>query len=155
MNITYPPHRGKAVSKGMNAKVAAGFVVGAARVGYVAVRTEDGIQAVPDPALTPLLGEAFRMVRDGKSLRSVTAWLQTKNVCGLRGDPISLATVQRMLTDPYYCGLIRDGARGWKPGSHKESVDPKLFAEVQRKLLSRRCRPAAPSEEASSRGLFQ
>lgn len=120
----------------MRSKAMSGFVIGTARIGFVAVRTESGVKAVPDPVLAALLAEGFRLVQDGKSLRSVTAWLRRHKVNGKRGEPVSLATVQRMLTDPYCAGATRDHAE-----KHEPLVSAELFAAVQHKLASRRCRP--------------
>ncbi len=88
-----------AVSAGMRAKAASGFVVGAARIGYVAVRTERGVGTVLDSVTAPFLRKAFLMARSGTPVRLIAAWLRERKVCGKRGEPVSPATVQRMLAD--------------------------------------------------------
>ena len=85
-------------------------------------------------------------VAGGSSLRTITAWLREKEVCGSRGELIGLATVQRMLTDPFYAGLIKDECGQWQKGKHEPIVDQNLFARVQRQLLTRRCQSVKPSE---------
>ena len=141
MHIPNTASKGAAVSAGMRAKARSGFVVGAARIGYVAVRMERGVGVVPDPITAPLLAVAFGMASRGQSLREIAGWLRAMGVRGKRGDPVSLATVQRTLTDPYYAGPVGNGAGHPTAGRHGAIVSQELFEAVQRRLLARRCYP--------------
>ena len=76
MHNLFATKKGAAVSAGMRAKAASGFVVGAARIGYVAVRTERGVGTVPDPVMAPFLRKAFLMARGGTPVRLIAAWLR-------------------------------------------------------------------------------
>ena len=131
------------VSTAMRAKSAQGYVIGVARLGYVPSRTHAsfGTEAVPDPGVAPHLREAFLMAASGSSVRQVSAWLVGQGVKGNRGGSVSVATVQRMLTDPFYAGFIRDRAGCLTAGRHEALVTQKTFALVQRKLMEKRCYP--------------
>lgn len=151
MRNLFATKKGAAVSAGMRAKAASGFVVGAARIGYVAVRTERGVSTAPDSVTASILRETFLMARGGTPVHSIAACLRERKVCGKRGEPVSLATVPRILTDSYYCGMIQDGAGRWVAGRHEETVGQELFALVRRELLLRRCCPAKAKWGISSR----
>ena len=131
----------------MRAKAASGFAVGSARLGYLAVSAESGMRAVPDPATAPLLAEAFGMAARGTSLREIAAWLRSGGIRGKRGGPVSLATVQRTLTDPHCCGLSKNLAGEWGRVSHEAVVSRELFDAVQKKLDSKRCCPLRTGAE--------
>lgn len=90
----------------MAARSAAGHLVGKARLGYEGVRAERGTLARSDPAVAPLVREAFRMASRGEGLRFIAAWLRSRGLVGTRDKPVALSTVQRVLSDPYYAGLV-------------------------------------------------
>jgi len=131
------------ISTGMRAKSDRGYVIGAARLGYVPSRTHAslGVEHVPDLDVAPLLREAFLLAATGRSVRQVAAWLAGQGVEGNRGGPVSPATVQRMLNDPFYAGFIRDQAGRLTLGTHMPLTDRHTFALVQRRLIGKRCRP--------------
>ena len=76
MQYFFATKKCNAVSAGMRAKAASGFVVGAARIGYVAVRTERGVGTVPEPVMAPFLRKALLMARSGTPVRLIAAWLR-------------------------------------------------------------------------------
>lgn len=135
------PDRGKAVRDGMAARAEAGFLVRKARLGYVGFRTDEGTVERPDPRLAPLVLEAFEMAAYGKSLRAIAARLRSQGVEGSRGGPVSVSTVQRMLSDPFYAGMSADGSGRYAPGTHEGIITPELFRSAQKKLAAKRCRP--------------
>ena len=120
--------------------------LGAARIAYLISRTTEGYSYAPDPEAAPFLREAFAMAASGKSVRQVAAWLAERGVRGGRGTPVSVATVQRQLTEPFCAGFVRDPAGRLSPGRHEALVDGRTFALVQRRLMEKRCRPAKKNE---------
>ena len=138
-----PVASGMTISTGMRAKSDRGYVIGAARLGYVPSRTHAslGVEHVPDLDVAPLLREAFVLAATGRSVRQVAAWLAGQGVRGNRGGPVSAATVQRMLTDPFYAGFVRDRAGCLSAGRHRVIIDGRTFALVQRRLMAKRCSP--------------
>lgn len=132
-------HRGSRVSAGMLAKSADGYLTGKARLGYVGAWTPRGTEPRLDPKTAPAVRRAFEMAAAGIPLRQVTAALSAAGLRGTRGGPLGLSTVQRVLSDPYYCGLVRDDAGRYLPGTHEPLVRPELFRRAQRGLAARRC----------------
>lgn len=123
-----------------------GYLTGAARLGYSGSRTALGSKPVPDSEVGPLIQETFAKVASGQSLRQVTTWLAERGVRGVRGGPVGLATVQRMLTDPFYAGFVSDRAGCLARGQHEALIARHTFARAQRKLLEKRCYPMKPDE---------
>jgi len=143
-----PTANGAAISTGMRGKSDRGYVIGAARLGYARSRTHAplGVEHIPDPGVAPFLAEAFLMAASGRSVRQVTSWLAEQGVKGNRGGPVSVATVQRMLTNPFYAGFVRDRAGCLSTGRHGAITDGRTFAAVQRRLMARRCSPVKSNE---------
>ena len=119
----------------MRAKSEAGFLVAQPRLGYRAVRTLRGTVAEPDPETAPLVQRAFvEVAANGLSLRQVTRMMQEEGLKGRRGEPVSLATVQRILADPYYAGMteLQDGRL--LLGTHVALVPLPLFLAAKEKI---------------------
>jgi hypothetical protein len=135
------PDRGNAVRDGMAARSEAGFLVRKARLGYQGVHTPDGTVERPDPRLAASVRSAFEMAAHGKSLRAITARLRSQGVEGARGGPIAVSTVQRMLSDPFYAGLIEDETGRLVWGNQELIVSEQLFRAAQRRLAARRYGP--------------
>lgn len=105
-------------------------------LGYRKVAREGGILVEPDPALGPLVAEAFTMLsrRDG-SLRSVLPILTAKGLRGRGGRPLTVSSLHYVVGNPAYCGFDFSG-RGKETGL-PALVSPVLFAEVQERLRKR------------------
>ena len=119
-------------------KLANGWRPNSPPIGYLnepVVRT-----IVEDPERFPFMRPMFEMVLSGThSPRQI--WALARDEWGLRtrktrksgGKPLSLATVYKILGNPFYAGVIL-----WKgeryPGAHKPVVSPVEFAAVQRRL---------------------
>ena len=121
---------GKAVQVNIVGRVPLGYRI----VGYPALA-----RAQLDETVASLIQEAFRQAAkpDG-SLRVVLANLVEQGAAGRRGKAITLSTLQRIMTDPFYKGMVRCDGR-LIPGSHQPLVSDDLFAQVQRQLRRRRC----------------
>lgn len=136
MNDSRQTH-GSAVRAGMTVRATHGFLIAQPKIGYCIERIDAGTRAKLDSETATLLSQAFVRTANGMSIRQVTTWLREHDIRGRRGKPISLATVQRMLTDPYYAGLIWCEGR-WVEGVHEPLIGNKLFSAVQRQLSKRR-----------------
>ena len=123
-----------AVRRGMQARASEGFLVGRPRLGYRAERTARGSRARLVAEMTTALRRAFEMVVEGCEVAEVAAWLNAQGVTVQRGAPVSKCTVARMLADPYYAGLTRNGDDEFIAGSHDPIVDAGTFFKVQEKL---------------------
>ncbi|WP_240739993.1 recombinase family protein [Leucobacter triazinivorans] len=135
------------VSKGLTQKVAQGGTPGRAPIGYLNVRRTDDqgreIRTVDvDPERAPLIAWAFEQYAGGET--SVTGLLCDLTARGLvsvpspkrPSRPLGKNALYRMLTNPYYAGVIRyKGAL--HPGAHEPIVEPALFDQVQSLLKAR------------------
>ena len=82
---------------------------------------------------------------EGSSLRQVTAWLRENGSRGSRrGELVTLPTVQRALTDPFYAGLVVDENGKHVTSQHDPIVDLETFFAVQLALKSRRTSGDSP-----------
>jgi site-specific DNA recombinase len=116
----------------------AGAWPGPAPIGYRNVWSGQQ-RVVIDEAIAPLIQEAFRLAaRQRSSIRKVLTELTPHGLVGRDGKPMSAATLQRVLRNPFYAGLVAcKGAL--TPGRHTPLVSQSLFHQVQRRLRLRRC----------------
>lgn len=125
------------VRQGMIEKSAAGGIVGPVPLGYRIEGYRDTARAEPDSDLAPLIREAFKQASGpGGSLRTVLAEMVKRGVTGRRGNPITLSTLQRMLHDPFYKGMVSCDGRLVR-GRHEPLVSDDLFIRAQRQLRKR------------------
>jgi hypothetical protein len=122
------------VLRGMAAQASRGFLVGPPRFGYAVERTRKGSRPRLIPELAPFLRRAFDRVLEDYSTREIFDSLNAQGICGKRGNPISFSTVQRMLRDPYYAGLTKNGNGHLIRGIHEPLVDYATLFNVQQKL---------------------
>lgn len=126
---------GQRAHETMLAKVRAGKPSGRLPLGYL--KNGKGA-AEPDREKSHHLARAFAMVRDGCTLREILYWLEGEGVTGASGKPLGLSSLQALLTNPFYCGLVRYKAELY-PGGHEPLFTKTLFNTVQRSLRKRRC----------------
>lgn len=89
----------------------------------------------PDTAL--LAQEAFALAAAGKSLRQIIAALTPKGLANRKGEVMTPTSVRAILTNPFYCGLIRVQG-GTVPGHHTALIAKEQFELAQRKIAGRR-----------------
>jgi site-specific DNA recombinase len=99
-----------------------------------------GIRGVPlpDPAQAPAVGKAFDLVLAGSSLRQALPVVRKLGLSGRGRKPVSLATLARILTNPFYAGQVRHAGRAY-PGMHEPIVSERDFRRAQILLAKRRC----------------
>jgi DNA invertase Pin-like site-specific DNA recombinase len=96
-------------------------------------RHADSGLPVPDPETYPGLLLAFQLAAQGKSDRDVADALNTAGyrTTGNRGrNPFTKDTINRLLQNRFYLGLLPDGEGGWMPGAHQPVLDEDLFAQA-------------------------
>ncbi len=125
---------GRRADEAMAAKVSAGLPSGRVPLGYL----KNGNKVELERQKARKIRRAFFMTRDGASLRSVLQWLQEEGFQAISGKALALSSLQSMLTNPFYCGLVRYGGK-LHQGSHEAMVSKTLFDSVQRSLRKRRC----------------
>jgi hypothetical protein len=117
------------VRKGMNEKVAQGGWPHRAPLGY---RNDTATRSiVVDPERAPLVTRAFERYATG--LVSVSKLADELNASGLRtlrGAPIRANTLDRLLRNSFYMGVISYNGETFT-GAHTPLVSPALFDKVQ------------------------
>jgi len=117
------------VKKGMNEKVAQGGWPHKAPLGYL--NDSNTRSVIVDPERAPLVVRAFERYATG--LVSVTRLADELNELGLRtkrGALIRSNTLDRILRNPFYMGVITYGGESFT-GAHEPLVSPALFDRVQ------------------------
>lgn len=126
------------VKRGNRAKVAQGWRPNMAPLGYR--NCKDTRTIVRDPDRFPLVRRMFELMLSGThTAREI--YLAARDDWGLRtpqrkrsgGKPLSLSAVYRLLTNPFYAGVLVWGGE-WHPGKHEPVVTLDEFDAVQRRL---------------------
>ena len=136
------------VSAGIARKVQTGGTASKAPIGYINVRkVVDGAETRTvevDPERAPHVRWMFEAYATGEYtitqlLRDVTRrGLDNRATRKLAARPLSRASVQRILTNPYYTGtVVYKGAE--YPGRHEPLITQELFQRVQDELIAARC----------------
>jgi hypothetical protein len=132
--------RSEIAKQAMTARVEAGECPGIAPLGYRNVVIDDRRTVEVDPTAAPLVIEAFHLAAQRKrSLRKIRTELGQRGLVGRNGKPIGVSSLQAVLTNPFYAGLIRHQDSVYR-GVHKPLVSRSLFDRVHRSLFRRRCR---------------
>jgi hypothetical protein len=122
--------------QGMRRKIQEGLFPWKAPLGYKTVNPRGSKKTAPDVPDEPLFGLLRRAWHEfatgahtkAELLRMMTAWgIKTRN-----GDPIPKQSLDKMLRDPFYAGIIRDpwGDKEY-PGRHLALVSKEIFNRVQ------------------------
>jgi site-specific DNA recombinase len=130
----------RSIKLGMREAAQAGRHTGPIPTGYRKDRSPMSIPGVPipDPVQGPLIAKAFEMALAGMTLRTLLSEMQSLGLTGREGSPISLATLARALSNPFYAGLIRYEGKNYR-GWHEALISPADFRRVQLLLARRRC----------------
>ena len=107
---------------------------GTVPVGYRRVGRRSMAHAEIDGDASPFVIQAFELAaRPSNSLRS-------SGMAGKRGGVVSLSTLQRILTNPFYASLVRSPLTGKTVvGQQEPIVTKELFNRVKLNLRRRRC----------------
>lgn len=144
------------VKRGNRTKLENGWRPNRAPLGYRNDRATRTI--VPDPVYFPLIKGLFQLVANrGCSIREATRiarddWgFVTPPVHGKPGVLLPDSTGHRIMTDPFYAGVIVWDGRAW-PGKHPPAVRLETFERLQKAL---RWTPSIrPTVEVPYRGLI-
>lgn len=142
------------VRRGMAEKASRGESMAAAAFGYTFNKTTKLYE--PDPATAPALRSVFERYAAGDGMRQIAADLNAAGYRTTRGNPIENRTVEYMLNNPVYIGMIRwcpsgrrASARDYAPeqyiitpGKHKPLIDKPLWDAVQQRLAAEKLKYA-------------
>lgn len=133
----YVDNLSEEVKKGLREKISRGEWPARAPLGYRNVTDKAAPERVVlDPVTAPLVRRAFEYYATGDySFEQISRKLHDEGLVGkLRGNRLSKGYVQeRILTNPFYCGLLRYGGRLY-PGVHPPLVSVELFERVQQAM---------------------
>ena len=118
-------------SKGINGRLKQGLCPWGAPVGYL--NNGKGKPKTPDPVKGPLVRELFELYASGAhSLKSVRLAMARRGLVTPTGRPLALSGIAAILSNPFYCGIIkmRSGGESYA-GVHEPIIGPTLFAAVQ------------------------
>ena len=129
------------VKKGMGEKVKSGGTIGRAPLGYINIRRidEKGREERTvelDPERAPLVKQAFEEYATGEwSLTSLAEYmtalgLYTRATPKIPSKPVTKCTIEKMLKNPYYAGVIRYNGVEYD-GAHEPLIDLETFNQVQ------------------------
>ena len=126
------------VKRGIRQKLRRGEWPGRAPIGYVNnLKTHD---IEPDPIKARVIKRAFEEYADGKhSLDSLRERLSFWGVVSANGKPLARSTVQRVLTNPVYLGLIERNGETYEGGF--PPIVPIATFEKAQKILKSRAKP--------------
>ena len=117
-----------------------GLPYGSVPMGYVAVQKHGRTRVAIDHYTAPLIREAFHWAAEGKlPLRKVLEKLVMRGMAARRGKPMRASSFYKLLTDPFYCGMVRFNGMLLE-GLHEPLVDRATFDRVQRTLYGKRRR---------------
>ncbi len=143
----YSANLSKDVTEKMGLKARRGGTIGRAPLGYLNVRDEvegkkiAGVRV--DPERGPLIRWAFESYATGRySIRQLATELEAKGLLTRRtgkkgGNPVTRSHLQKILSNPYYCGLIVHQGQTLA-GRHKPLIERETFDLVQAVLEARR-----------------
>ncbi len=134
------------VKKGLGEKVKGGGTVGRAPLGYINIRRFDDKGREErtvelDPERAPLVKMAFEEYATGNwSLTSLAEYmsslgLNTRATPKIPSKPVTKCTIEKMLKNPYYAGVIRYNGAEYD-GSHEALIDLDTFNQVQAMIES-------------------
>ncbi len=146
------------VRRGNRTKVEQGWLPRSAPIGYLNDQVTKTI--ISDPLRFPLVKEMWRLMLTGAySPRRI--WEMSAKDFGLRtvkhkrigGKPLSLSAVYKVLTNPFYAGILVNENRTY-PGKHEAMVTLDEFDRVQ-ELLGRPHRPREKKRTFAYTGLIR
>ncbi len=134
----YSDNLSENVKRGIRQKLRRGEWPGKAPIGYVNNLKTHNIE--PDAMKACILKRAFGEYAEGKhSLESLRQRLSFWGVVSSSGKPLSMSTMQRILTNPVYVGLIKRNGEIYE-GDFPPIVPIATFEKVQ-KVLQGKAKP--------------
>lgn len=138
---------------GMRRKLQEGIFPWKAPFGYIKP-VQPGLKKtepdIPDVVVFPSLKKAWAMYATGAYMKSeILALLKTWGIRTRAGAPIVKQTLDNMLRDPFYAGVLRDPWSGEDHrGQHVPLVSPETFARIQSVIKRGHATRSVPHQRA-------
>ncbi len=116
--------------KGVEGRLKQGLYPFPAPLGYI--NNGGGKAKTLDPVRAPLVRQLFKNYLTGDhSIRSLHHEMVRVGLTSKSGRPISKRTVENVLQNPFYCGLMRNGRSGELfPGVHETLITAREFERI-------------------------
>jgi site-specific DNA recombinase len=117
--------------KGMNGRLKQGLCPWGAPLGYL--NNGQGKPKTPDPIRAPMIKELFDLYASSQySIRSLHVEMKRRGLSNRNNLPVSLFSVEAILGNPFYCGIIKLRRTGQQfEGLHEPLIPVRLFNLVQ------------------------
>lgn len=117
--------------KGIGGRLNQGLYPFGAPLGYL--NHGGGKVKTSDPDRAPLVRQAFELYASGRhSLRSLVEEMTRRGLRNLIGRPLAKSSLEDLLGNPFYCGIIRIKRTGAVyQGVHEPIVSIRIFERVQ------------------------
>jgi DNA invertase Pin-like site-specific DNA recombinase len=123
------------VKRGLRQKIRNGVWPGWAPVGYLNNPKTRMIDI--DREKSGKVKKLFELYSTGKyTLKSLANWCKEKNLRGNLGKEIAISNVQKILTNPFYIGLMKYRGEIFE-GQHEPLISKKLFDKCQEAMSKR------------------
>ncbi len=120
--------------KGQAEKISQGWLPTKPPLGYKTIGDEGHKIHIIDESKAPLLLDMFRLYSTkNHSIIKLTQIMYDKGLRSLKGNKIPKSAIHRLLSDPFYCGMLRWNNKIYE-GKHQALVSKDLFNTVQQIL---------------------
>lgn len=140
--------------KGLRGRLKQGLYPFRAPIGYL--DQGRGKPKFPDPAKAPLIQEIFELYATGNhGIRSLQGEMEARGLRNLSGGVLSRHGIETILSNPFYCGIIRIKRTGdTYDGIHETLIPASLFERVQ-DMKAGKCGKKTTRHMHTYRGLFK
>ncbi len=140
--------------KGLRGRLEQGLYPFNAPLGYL--DNGGGNPKTPDPQRAPLVKEMFELYATGQySIRTLRIEMTNRGLTNRAGNPPSKPLIESMLSNSFYCGVIRISTTGDTfAGIHEPLISSDLFNRVQ-DVKNGKCGKKVTRHNHLYRGLFQ
>ena len=141
------------IRKGIDGRLKQGLYPFGAPIGYL--NNGKGKAKTLDPERAPLVKDMFALYASGRySLRSLRAEMTRRGLTNRAGKPPTKKLIEKALSNPFYCGIIRIRTTGATyQGIHEPLIDKNTFERIQ-DIKSGRCGKKLTRHDHVYRGLF-
>ncbi len=130
----YTNNLSEEIRKGQKAKIASGWIPNGSKFGYKTVGEKGHKNQEIDTAIAPFIKRAYELYNSGNyTIKRLVGVLADEGLRTKTGKALGTSAVHYLLTDPFYCGLIRWNKKQY-PGKHEPIISETLFDEVQEQL---------------------
>lgn len=126
------------ISRLMRERAVKGSHISRVPLGYERIPGPSGALLRPEKKTAKLLQDALVAISCGSSLRTALAKATSAALLNRNGQPLSLSSFHRIVTNPFYAGRVRFNGKEYQ-GTHEPLIDQTTFKRVLKVLGKHRC----------------